>query len=74
MAAAAAAAAGADTGAAALAEVAMAMAMAEVIMAMENIMAMVMEDVISVTAITTTALAARITRHTAGLTPAPTEW
>jgi hypothetical protein len=27
-----------------------------------------------VTAITTTALAARITRHTAGLTPAPTEW
>ena len=55
-----------------LAELAMAMAMAEVTMAMEDTMGMAMEDVITVTAIT--ALIARITRHTAGLTPAPTEW
>jgi len=55
-----------------LAEVTMALAMAEVTMAMENIMAMAMEDVITVTA--TTALIARITRHTDGRTPAPTEW
>ena len=43
----------------------------EVIMAMENIMAMAMEDVITVAA--TTALIAR-TRRTDGRTPAPTEW
>jgi hypothetical protein len=49
----------------------MALAMAEATMAMENIMAMAMEDV-TVTA--TTALVARITRHTDGRTPAPTEW
>jgi hypothetical protein len=54
-----------------LAEVTMALAMAEVTMAMENIMAMAMEDVTTVTA--TTALIARITRHTDGRTPAPTE-
>jgi hypothetical protein len=48
----------------AMAEVTMALAMAEVTMAME--------DVITVTAIT--ALIARITRHTDGRTPAPTEW
>jgi hypothetical protein len=43
-------------------------------MAMEDtIMAMAMEDSISVTATTTTALVARITRHTDGHTPAPTE-
>jgi hypothetical protein len=52
-----------------LAEVTMAME-AEVTMAM----AMAMEDIISVAAITTTALVARITRHTDGRTPAPTEW
>ena len=57
-----------------LAEVAMVMAMAEVTMAMEDIMAMAMDDVITVTAITATALIARITRHTDGRTPAPTEW
>ena len=55
-----------------LAEVTMALAMAEVTMAMENIMAMAMEDVTTVTA--TTALIARITRHTDGRTPAPTKW
>jgi hypothetical protein len=56
----------------ATAEVTMAMAMAEVTMAMEDTMGMAMEDVITVTAIT--ALIARITRHTDGRTPAPTEW
>jgi hypothetical protein len=51
-----------------------AMAMTEVTMAMEDtIMAMAMEDIISVTATTTTALVARITQHTDGHTPAPTE-
>jgi hypothetical protein len=54
------------------AEVTMAPAMAEVTMAMEDTMGMAMEDVITVTAIT--ALIARITRHTDGRTPAPTEW
>jgi hypothetical protein len=51
-------------------------ALAEVTMAMEAAvtMAMAMEDIISVAAITTTALVARITRHTDGRTPAPTEW
>jgi hypothetical protein len=50
--------------------------LAEVTMAMEAevTMAMAMEDIISVAAITTTALVARITRHTDGRTPAPTEW
>jgi hypothetical protein len=58
-----------------LAEVTMALAMAEVTMAMEDsVMAMAMEDVTSVTATTITALLASITRHTDGLTPAPTEW
>jgi hypothetical protein len=53
-----------------LAEVTMAME-AEVTMAM----AMAMEDVISpAAAFTTTAMVARITRHTTGRTPAPTEW
>ena len=56
----------------AMAEVTMAMDMAEVTMAMEDTMGMAMEDVITVTAIT--ALIARITRHTDGRTPAPTEW
>ena len=55
-----------------LAEVTMALAMAEVTTAMEDTMGMAMEDVITVTAIT--ALIARITRHTDGRTPAPTEW
>ena len=51
----------------------MVLAMAEVTMAMEDsVMAMAMEDVTTVTA--TTALIARITRHTDGRTPAPTEW
>ena len=50
----------------------MALAMAEVTMAMEDTMAMAMEDVTTVTA--TTASIARITRHTDGRTPAPTEW
>jgi hypothetical protein len=55
-----------------LAEVTMAME-AEVTMAMA--MAMAMEDVISpAAAFTTTAMVARITRHTTGRTPAPTEW
>ena len=57
-----------------LAEVTMALATAEVTMAMEDIMAMAMDDVITVTAITATALIARITRHTDGRIPAPTEW
>jgi hypothetical protein len=57
----------------ALAEVISAME-AEVTMAMEAevTMAMAMEDIISVAAFT--AMVARITRHTAGRTPAPTEW
>jgi hypothetical protein len=51
------------------------MAMAEATMDMEDIvMAMAIEDIISVAAITATALVARITRHTDGRTPAPTEW
>jgi hypothetical protein len=37
------------------------------------IMAMAIEDIISVAAITTMAMVARITRHTDGRTPAPTE-
>ena len=57
----------------AMAEVTMALAMAEVTMAMEDTMAMAMDDAGTVTAITT-ALVARITHHTDGLTPAPTEW
>jgi hypothetical protein len=53
----------------------MALAMAEVTMAMEDsVMAMAMEDITSVTITTGTALLARITRHTDGPTPAPTEW
>jgi hypothetical protein len=56
-----------------LAEVAMVMAMAEVTMAMEDTTAMALDGAGTVTAITT-ALVARITRHTDGLTPAPTEW
>jgi hypothetical protein len=40
----------------------------------EVTMAMAMEDIVSVVAFTTTAMVARITRHTAGRTPAPTEW
>jgi hypothetical protein len=40
----------------------------------EVTMAMATEDIISVAAITTTAMVARITRHTDGRTPAPTEW
>jgi hypothetical protein len=56
-----------------LAEVTMALAMAEVTMAMEDTTAMAMDGAGTVTAITT-ALVARITRHTDGLTPAPTEW
>jgi hypothetical protein len=55
----------------AMAEVTMALAMAEVTMAMEDTTAM--DGAGTVTAITT-ALVARITRHTDGLTPAPTEW
>jgi len=54
-----------------LAEVTMALAMAEVTMAMEDTTAM--DGAGTVTAITT-ALVARITHHTDGLTPAPTEW
>lgn len=56
-----------------LAEVAMALAMAEVTMAMEDTTAMAMDGAGTVTVITT-ALVARITHHTDGLTPAPTEW
>ena len=56
-----------------MAEVAVAMVTTEVTMAREDIiMAMGMDDVISVTAITTTALVAR-TCHTDGRIPAPTE-
>jgi hypothetical protein len=51
----------------------MALAMAEVTIAMEDTMAMAMDGAGTVTAITT-ALVARITHHTDGLTPAPTEW
>ena len=51
----------------------MAMAMAEVTMAMEDTTAMAMDGAGTVTAITT-ALVARTTHHTDGLTPAPTEW
>jgi len=48
---------------------------AEVTMAMEVKVTMAMEDVISpAAAFTTTAMVARITRHTTGRTPAPTEW
>jgi hypothetical protein len=63
----------ADTGTAALAEVTREV-LAEVTMAIEDIsMAMVIEDIISVTAITATALVARVTHHTDGRTPAHTE-
>jgi hypothetical protein len=50
--------------------------LAEVTSAMEAefTMAMAMEDIISVAAFTTAAMVARITRHTVGRTPAPTEW
>ena len=62
-----------DTGAAALAEAAW-RALAEVTLAMEAEVTSAMEDVTSLAAgFTTTALVARITRHTAGHTPARTE-
>ena len=35
---------------------------------------MAMEDIVTAAAFTTTAIAARITRHMTGPTPAPTEW
>jgi hypothetical protein len=62
-----------DTGAAVLAEV----TLAEATLAMEDIamvLAMAIGDIISVAAITATALVARTTRHTDGHTPVPTEW
>jgi hypothetical protein len=62
-----------DMEAAALARV----TLAEVTMDMEDIamvLAMAIEGIISVAAITAMALAARTTRHTDGHTPAPTEW
>jgi hypothetical protein len=50
-------------------------ALAEIILAVESRVTTATEDVISFAAgITTTALVARITRHTTGLTPAPTDW